>query len=154
MQPLWTTTNTVQTEILGRGTAIEPDLFAALACRHHRCNAIPARPITHGWAAGLRSDLSRRQPPSRSVTTAYEPGFACRQYVGPLIANQYLTSGMPQSIPGDSGGPVWQPSRDGSATTVGIWLGQHVDQDGAFGRLTSLTDVLPTISTQAKTRIL
>jgi hypothetical protein len=29
MQPLWTTTNTVQTEILGRGTAIEPDLFAA-----------------------------------------------------------------------------------------------------------------------------
>jgi hypothetical protein len=31
MQPLWTTTNTVQTEILGRGTAIEPDLFAAPA---------------------------------------------------------------------------------------------------------------------------
>ena len=74
-----------------------------------------------------------------------------RPYAGRLIANQCR---MPQSIPGDSGGPVWQPSRDGGATTVGIWLGQHVDQDGAFGRFASLTDVLPTISAQAKTRIL
>jgi streptogrisin B len=81
-------------------------------------------------------------------------GIACGQYAGRLIADQYLTSGMPKSIPGDSGGPVWQPSRNGSATIVGIWLGQHVDQDGAFGRFTSLTDVLPTISAQAKTRVL
>lgn len=81
-------------------------------------------------------------------------GIACGQYAGRLIAEQCLTSGMRDSIPGDSGGPVWQPGRDGSATIVGIWLGQHVDKDGSFGRFTSLTDVLPTLSAQAKARIL
>jgi streptogrisin B len=81
-------------------------------------------------------------------------GIACGHYAGRLIAEQCLTSGMPDSIPGDSGGPVWQPGRDGSATIVGIWLGQHIDKDGSFGRFTSLTDILPTLSTQAKARIL
>ena len=81
-------------------------------------------------------------------------GIACGQYAGRLIAEQCLTTGMPASIPGDSGGPVWQPGRDGSATIVGIWLGQHIDKDGEFGRFTSLTDIVPTLSTQANTRIL
>lgn len=80
-------------------------------------------------------------------------GIACGRYAGGLIADQYLTTGMPRSIPGDSGGPVWQPGRDGSAAIIGIWLGQHDDQDGTYGRFTSITDVLLTLSGKAHAAI-
>ncbi len=57
---------------------------------------------------------------------------------------------MPQSIPGDSGGPVWQLGSDSSATVIGIWLGEHFEPNGPrYGRFTALTDVLADISDYA-----
>lgn len=79
-------------------------------------------------------------------------GIACGSLDCRFIANQYLTTGMPQSIPGDSGGPVWQPGGDG-ATVIGIWLGEHIEPNGAnYGWFISLTDVL--VSVAAKTHVL
>lgn len=76
-------------------------------------------------------------------------GIACGSLDSRLIATQYLTSGMPQSIPGDSGGPVWQPSGNG-ATVIGIWLGEHIEANGTYyGRFISLTDIL--VNVAAKT---
>lgn len=77
-------------------------------------------------------------------------GISCGHYAGCLSGDQHLTRGMPASIPGDSGGPVWQPTRDGHANIVGIWLGEHNDPDGSFGRFTSLKDVLPALSARAR----
>jgi hypothetical protein len=68
-------------------------------------------------------------------------GIACGQLGDRLIGPQYLTTGMPQSIPGDSGGPVWQVSATG-AVIVGIWLGEHIDAHGThYGRFIDLADV-------------
>ena len=51
------------------------------------------------------------------------------------------TTGIPDSIPGDSGGPVWQVSASG-AVFVGIWLGEHIDSGGThYGRFISLADI-------------
>jgi len=74
-------------------------------------------------------------------------GRACGTLHGRLTATQYATSGMPASIPGDSGGPVWQLNPDRSATVVGIWLGEREDTDGQrYGRFTGLVDVLADIA--------
>lgn len=49
---------------------------------------------------------------------------------------------MPLSIPGDSGGPVWIPTADGSAEIVGIWLGEKTSVSQEHGRFASLADGL------------
>ena len=51
---------------------------------------------------------------------------------------------MAQSIPGDSGGPVWQLGADSTtATVVCTWLGEHLDGNATrYGRFISLTDIL------------
>jgi streptogrisin B len=73
-------------------------------------------------------------------------GIACGQLGDRLIGPQYLTTGMAQSIPGDSGGPVWQISSTG-AVIVGIWLGEHIDVAGNhYGRFISLSDIADQIS--------
>jgi V8-like Glu-specific endopeptidase len=57
---------------------------------------------------------------------------------------------MPRSIPGDSGGPVWQLTRNNTATVIGVWLGEHTDPDGSrYGRFTALTDILADITEYA-----
>ncbi|MFB1298767.1 hypothetical protein ACAG24_025005 [Mycobacterium sp. pW049] len=56
----------------------------------------------------------------------------CGQLGGRLLGYQYNVTGMPESIPGDSGAPVWQPASDGTATHSGI----------RTGRFTSLTESL------------
>ncbi|MGQ9352444.1 hypothetical protein [Mycolicibacterium gilvum] len=67
----------------------------------------------------------------------------CGQLDGRLLGYQYSVTGMPESIPGDSGAPVWQPASDGTATIVGIWLGEHHAHSGTrTGRFTSLTESL------------
>lgn len=67
----------------------------------------------------------------------------CGQLDGRLIGYQYNVTGMPESVPGDSGAPVWQPASDGTATIVGIWLGEHHTHSGTrTGRFTSLTESL------------
>lgn len=74
-------------------------------------------------------------------------GVACGQFDGRLAASQYCTTGMPQSIPGDSGGPVWQLNHTFGATIVGIWLGEHIRANGThFGRFMTMPDVLAGIN--------
>src|SRR3546814_8208698 len=36
---------------------------------------------------------------------------------------QLMTTDMPASVPGDSGGPVWLVDDNGQAHIIGIWLG-------------------------------
>ena len=72
-------------------------------------------------------------------------GIACGQLGDRFIGPQYLTTGMPQSIPGDSGGPVWQISTTG-AVIVGIWLGEHIDAHGTHYGASSPS---PTSSTRS-----
>jgi streptogrisin B len=77
-------------------------------------------------------------------------GVACGQLHNRLVGTQFTTSGMPQSIPGNSGGPVWQLGSDNSATVIGIWLGEHFEPSGSrYGRFTALTDVLADIGDYA-----
>jgi streptogrisin B len=74
-------------------------------------------------------------------------GIACGQLGDRYIGPQYLTTGMPNSIPGDSGGPVWQISARGTVI-VGIWLGEHIDDATAThcGRFIDLADVAEQIA--------
>jgi streptogrisin B len=88
-----------------------------------------------------------------STTTVCHDGIrtsvACGDLHDRLVGTQFTTSGMPRSIPGDSGGPVWQPNRTG-ATIIGIWLGEHIEPSGSsYGRFTGLTDVLADIANYA-----
>jgi streptogrisin B len=74
-------------------------------------------------------------------------GTACGQFDGRLVGSQYSTLGMTDSLPGDSGGPVWQPNPDGTATVVGIWLGEHTTAAGRrSGRFSNLYDALDAVS--------
>jgi len=76
--------------------------------------------------------------------TGISTGVACGQLAGGMLINQYLTTGMVRSIPGDSGGPVWQLNADGaSVTIVGIWLGEHNNDSGGHnGRFYPLTHAI------------
>jgi hypothetical protein len=58
--------------------------------------------------------------------------------------DQFMTTGMPASVPGDSGGPVWITDDDGHAHIVGIWLGEKAsaDSDRRYGRFASLIAAL------------
>ncbi|MEE6140405.1 hypothetical protein SKC41_29340 [Mycobacterium sp. 050128] len=101
------------------------------------------------------SGISMPDPHNAVCHDGIRTGIACGSLDTPLIADQYLTTGMAQSIPGDSGGPVWQLARDnaGTANVIGIWLGEHIEPNGThYGRFINLTDVLVNIA--AKTHIL
>lgn len=66
-------------------------------------------------------------------------GQHCGQIAAAHGADQYLTTGMPPSIPGDSGGPVWTPTTQGNARIIGIWLGEKATAAGQeYGRFASL----------------
>ena len=62
--------------------------------------------------------------------------------------DQFMTTGMPASVPGDSGGPVWITDDTGQAHIVGIWLGEKssADSDRRYGRFASLTAALDTLT--------
>lgn len=82
-------------------------------------------------------------------------GIACGSLGDRLFGSQYLTTGMAESIPGDSGGPVWQLNHDnaGTANVIGIWLGEHHETSTSHsGRFISLTDVL--VNVAGKTHVL
>lgn len=103
---------------------------------------------------GLRvGAISTPDPHTPVCHDGISTGIACGSLGDILIANQYLTTGMAPSIPGDSGGPVWQFARDTTATVIGIWLGEHNEANGIhYGRFISLTDILGNIA--AKTHVL
>jgi hypothetical protein len=70
-------------------------------------------------------------------------GRHCGTISGAQGGDQYLTTGMPASIAGDSGGPVWAPTTNGYAQIIGIWLGEKDTSTGQhFGRFASLASGL------------
>lgn len=73
-------------------------------------------------------------------------GVSSGQHCGKIVAaqgeDQYLTTGMPASIPGDSGGPVWTPTDQGNARIIGIWLGEKTTAAQEYGRFASLSSGL------------
>jgi streptogrisin B len=100
--------------------------------------ANPAAPTMYGMPVTGTARINTR---NAICHDGIRTGIACGQLADRLIGPQYLTTGMPQSIPGDSGGPVWQISATG-AVIVGIWLGEHVDAHGThYGRFIDLADV-------------
>ncbi|MEE6140585.1 serine protease [Mycobacterium sp. 050128] len=79
--------------------------------------------------------------------TVCRNGVSSGQHCGQIAAaqgqDQYLTTGMPPSIPGDSGGPVWTPTSQGHARIIGIWLGEKTTAAGQeYGRFASLSSGL------------
>ena len=87
--------------------------------------------------------ISAPDPRNAVCHDGIRTGVVCGSFGGRLVGRQYLTTGMAQSIPGDSGGPVWQLSADNTATVIGIWLGEHFDGNGSrYGRFIGLTDIL------------
>lgn len=62
--------------------------------------------------------------------------------------DQFMTTGMPASVAGDSGGPVWITDDDGTAHIVGIWLGEKSSADNSrrYGRFASLRAALNTLT--------
>lgn len=107
-------------------------------------------------------DFGKNSTPSvfmgNTVTTVDHPepqvgqsvchlGVSSGQHCGQITAahgtDQYLTTGMPASIPGDSGGPVWVRTAQGDAQIIGIWLGQKTTSTGQeYGRFASLASGL------------
>ena len=97
--------------------------------------------------------ISAPDPHNAVCHDGIRTGIACGSLGDRLFGSQYLTTGMAQSIPGDSGGPVWQLAPDNGATVIGIWLGEHDEPNGTHsGRFISLTDVL--VNVAGKTRVL
>ncbi len=95
------------------------------------------------------TDVALPNPNTTICHDGIRTGIACGQYDGRLIDNQYCTTGMARSIPGDSGGPVWQPGPGAGATIVGIWLGEHNQADGQhFGRFMRLADIMAGIKSR------
>lgn len=80
--------------------------------------------------------------------TGVTSGQHCGQITATQGQNQYLTTGMPASLPGDSGGPVWTRSAHGFVQIIGIWLGEKVTAAGQeYGRFASLATGLQLLGT-------
>lgn len=106
-----------------------------------------AVPVMYGMRV---TGISAPDPHNAICHDGIRTGVACGDLHSRLFGTQFATSGMPQSIPGDSGGPVWQLTRNNTATVVGIWLGEHIEPNGPrYGRFTGLTDVLADIANSA-----
>jgi hypothetical protein len=79
--------------------------------------------------------------------TGVTSGQHCGQIAAAQGEDQYLTTGMPASLPGDSGGPVWTRTAHGFAQIIGIWLGQKTTAAGReYGRFASLATGLQLLS--------
>jgi hypothetical protein len=75
--------------------------------------------------------------------TMRHSGVSCGLHCGTVVRaygdDQYLTTNMPPSMPGDSGGPVWYRDTDGAARVIGIWLGEKNSDGHRYGRFAALT---------------
>ncbi|MUL48401.1 hypothetical protein FZI85_27815 [Mycobacterium sp. CBMA293] len=117
------------------------DDYGVIAFGHNRSD-----PTMYGMPV---TDVALPNPNTTICHDGIRTGIACGQYDGRLIDNQYCTTGMARSIPGDSGGPVWQPGPGAGATIVGIWLGEHNQADGQhFGRFMRLADIMAGIKSR------
>lgn len=92
---------------------------------------------------GKHTPFTDDHPEPQIGETVCRLGVSSGQHCGQITAaqgeDQYLTTGMPASIPGDSGGPVWTPTQQGNARIIGIWLGEKTTAAGQeYGRFASL----------------
>lgn len=99
------------------------------------------------FIAGNHTLFTDDHPEPQIGQTVCRLGVSSGQHCGQIAANQgedqYLTTGMPPSIPGDSGGPVWTPTDQGNARIIGIWLGEKTNAAGQeYGRFASLSSGL------------
>lgn len=86
------------------------------------------------------------QPGQTVCRTGASSGQHCGSVDTVYGDHQYLTTGMPESSPGDSGGPVWIPRDDGRAQIIGIWLGgKNTAAGNLYGRFASLAGALDTL---------
>lgn len=89
-----------------------------------------------------------RHPEPEIGQTVCRTGVSSGQQCGTITArhgvDQYLTTGMTASVAGDSGGPVWTRTSDGSALIIGIWLGEKIagGTHAEYGRFASLAEGL------------
>lgn len=90
-------------------------------------------------------------PPVETGQTVCHLGVSSGKHCGTVAYRygdeQFMTTDMPASIPGDSGGPVWVVDDTGQAHIVGIWLGEKLAvasgrRYGRFARLTAALNVL------------
>ena len=70
--------------------------------------------------------------------TGVSSGQHCGTVAHAYGDDQYLTTGMPASIGGDSGGPVWYCDDTGATHVIGIWLGEKTTDHDRFGRFAAL----------------
>ena len=101
--------------------------------------------LPSSYIDGTPIDVGHPQPRmgQRVCHVGVSSGRHCGTISGAQGADQYLTTGMPASIAGDSGGPVWTPTTNGYAQIIGIWLGEKDTSTGQhFGRFASLASGL------------
>ena len=93
-------------------------------------------------AAGRTTRSSRSARPS--AISASPAGRHCGTVAYRYGDDQFMTTDMPASVPGDSGGPVWVTDDDGQAHIIGIWLGEKTSADSSrrYGRFASLRAAL------------
>lgn len=103
-------------------------------------------PLTGANIGDLPTGYSHPEP--EIGQTVCRSGVSSGQQCGTITArhgaDQYLTTGMSTSVPGDSGAPVWARTSGGSVQIIGIWLGEKIS--GAthteYGRFASLAEGL------------
>lgn len=104
----------------------------------------PAVPALNGVPI---TGVAMPDPGQNICHTGLSTGVTCGQMGNRLAANQYAATGNIKNAAGDSGGPVWQYNSQGSATLVGIWLGERITGAGKrYGRFAALPDVLSRIA--------
>jgi streptogrisin B len=96
--------------------------------------------------------VAAAEPPAVEIgQTVCRLGVSSGEHCGTVAYRygdeQLMTTDMPASVPGDSGGPVWIVDDNGQAHIVGIWLGDKAapasgHRYGRFARLTAALDTL------------
>lgn len=102
-------------------------------------------PLAGAYIGDIPTSYTHPEPePGQTVCRS---GVSSGQQCGPIVGrhgDQYLTTGMSTSVPGDSGAPVWSRTSGGRAQIIGIWLGEKIS--GAthteYGRFASLAEGL------------
>jgi hypothetical protein len=100
--------------------------------------------LASAFIADNHTPFTDDHPEPQIGQTICRSGVSSGQHCGQIAASrgedQYLTTGMPPSIPGDSGGPVWTRTPHGFAQIIGIWLGEKTTAAGQeYGRFASLS---------------
>jgi len=104
-------------------------------------------PLAGAYIGDVRT-ISTSHPEPRIGQTVCRSGISSGTHCGTIAdhqgQDQYLTTGMPDSIPGDSGAPVWIRNGNRPAEIIGIWLGEKITGVGrhTFGRFASLAQGL------------